>query len=165
MVPALSETQTATPSPTLLGEIRDHILVEGQLISPSFHFSHGQRLTKRQRRIAIKYLIQRDGEKCAICGDLFHDPFKADIDHRNGIRYDHRAENLRLACSPCNSKEWWKLNNQLRNPTSSTIPRRENTSGGMSEAASVSIPASSDTDLKALHDRVNYSGGSPEMQG
>ncbi len=72
-----------------------------------------RRRTEREIRVklspqayALRYndVVDRDGEKCAICGN----PPPLELDEINGRVNDHRLLNQRLLCKRCNVKEEWR---------------------------------------------------------
>src|SRR5574341_58936 len=54
-----------------------------------------------------RYLTERDGEKCSLCGWSKRHPntdkVPLEIDHMNGDNTDHSESNLRLICPNCHS--------------------------------------------------------------
>jgi hypothetical protein len=73
----------------------------------------------RLRYQSAIYLTLRDGNRCVIANPSFcimgiqpfEHPEKADFDHIDGNRRNHKLKNLRLSCHPCNShqqKFQWK---------------------------------------------------------
>lgn len=71
------DAEPPTPPPHQgLKKGKDRV-VECTLITGNYFFGRGQRLTKRQRCLAIKYLVERDGAKCGIANCELPDPFKA----------------------------------------------------------------------------------------
>lgn len=123
-------------------------------ITLDHRFSYGQRLTKMQRRRAVEYLIQRDFNSdsnqasCFNCKNILPDPFKADLDHINGNKHDHRACNIRLACHSCNS-------------SLQRIPRYTAASSDVEKEKLVSVGVSATDKLQR---DVRYGEGSVEMQ-
>jgi hypothetical protein len=81
-------------------------------LNPDFIVSSTKRITgKLRRKLVADYLVQRDGNRCALrfpgyclMGDKpFPHPEKANFDHISGINEPpHRLKDLRLACAPCN---------------------------------------------------------------
>ena len=54
-----------------------------------------------------RYLIERDGEQCSLCGWARRHPITGkvplEVDHVNGVHTDHSEPNLRLVCPNCHS--------------------------------------------------------------
>lgn len=62
-------------------------------------------LTNRLKKRLIKEGIKED--KCESCGlvDIWNGkPITLQLDHINGINYDHRLENLQILCPNCHSQ-------------------------------------------------------------
>lgn len=52
-------------------------------------------------------VIERDGDRCSLCGLLpvwNNKPLTLQVDHINGVNNDHRIENLRLLCPNCHTQ-------------------------------------------------------------
>ena len=63
-------------------------------------------------RIRYDDLLERDGEKCMICGGS-PDEFGLEIDHINGNPIDHHLINLRLVHKKCNVKDYHRRYREL----------------------------------------------------
>ncbi len=55
----------------------------------------------RVKRWALKWGLLE--EKCSSCGivEWMGEPAPLDLDHINGVRYDHRLSNIRILCANC----------------------------------------------------------------
>jgi hypothetical protein len=138
-------------------------VVDGFRVTPDTEFTTGARLRGRSRRLAVKYLLLRDGNRCAIrrpgCTnpDGFADPMGADIHHLDGRneRGHHIAKNLVLACHSCNSSEnaskaWGALT--LPPPPPSTPFESVRKDGVAVRSGPVGpAPASKETQLKPIY--------------
>ena len=69
-----------------------------------FENKHPQYQTNKLRIRLVKEKIKE--EKCEVCGikDWNDLPVSFELDHINGIRNDHRLENLRIICPNCHSQ-------------------------------------------------------------
>jgi len=66
--------------------------------------------------------------RCSKCGitDWLGEPLSIQIDHRNGIRNDHRLENLRMLCPNCHSQtETYGARNKNRRNSPPTSPNSD----------------------------------------
>jgi 5-methylcytosine-specific restriction endonuclease McrA len=65
---------------------------------------HPQYQTNKLRIRLVKEKIKE--EKCEVCGikDWNGSPVSFELDHINGVRNDHRLENLRIICPNCHSQ-------------------------------------------------------------
>lgn len=66
-------------------------------------------LAKSKHRASIRRRLLEDGvfqNRCTICGieDWRGKPLSMHIDHINGVKNDHRMENLRMLCPNCHSQ-------------------------------------------------------------
>lgn len=66
-------------------------------------------LEKRGSRRNVKWRLLREGlleNRCQICGisEWQGQPLSIHLDHINGVRNDHRFENLRMLCPNCHSQ-------------------------------------------------------------
>ena len=66
-------------------------------------------LTEAKSRNTVKRHLIEAGileNVCEVCGlrDWLSRPLVMELDHRNGIRNDHRLENLRMLCPNCHSQ-------------------------------------------------------------
>ena len=66
-------------------------------------------LATSRSRISIKRRLLQAGllqNRCDVCGisEWQGEPLSIQIDHRNGVRDDHRVENLRMLCPNCHSQ-------------------------------------------------------------
>jgi len=100
-------TEATAGTPPSVSSASAGIIVEGILITEDYVFGYGRDLTPRERRMALKYLMQRDGLKCSLGDDMLQldqDGFPiADIHHRDGAR-NHKASLLSLACHRHNAQ-------------------------------------------------------------
>jgi hypothetical protein len=93
---------------------------------------------------AYRYLVIRDGEQCAECGQLPTTQNALDIDHADGDPQNNHPDNLRLLCRACNTT----LGNKAR--PSSAKRERERKEGK---------PAT-----RIIKEDAGYRQGSPEMK-
>jgi len=58
------------------------------------------------KRIVRKYLVERDEDKCSVCGvdHWLNKPINLEIDHIDGDAYNNVPMNLRLICPNCHSQ-------------------------------------------------------------
>lgn len=63
------------------------------------------RPTIAQKRKLIKYLVERDGFKCYLCGEEFKNTREPILEHLNKDWKDNREDNLGLAHQSCNIKK------------------------------------------------------------
>ena len=63
------------------------------------------RPTIAQKRKLIKYLVERDGFKCYLCGEEFQNTREPVLEHLNTDWKDNREDNLALAHQSCNIKK------------------------------------------------------------
>lgn len=122
-------------------------------------FGNGIRLTKKQRKKAVLYLVTRDGANCSFCRTILVDPLKADVDHIDPWADSrHKASNLRLACHSCNSHQFTQvLHEKIKTATASASAsshrerekKKSQSLGGATEQ---------------LQEDVDYQKGSIEMQ-
>ena len=58
------------------------------------------------KRIVRRYLVERDGDKCSVCGldHWLNKPINLEIDHIDGDAYNNVPMNLRLICPNCHSQ-------------------------------------------------------------
>jgi len=57
-----------------------------------------------KRRIISKNMIPYECFKCGNTGEWMGKPLPLILDHKNGVNNDNRLENLRFACSNCDSQ-------------------------------------------------------------
>lgn len=76
-----------------------------QLIENSGTFQVNDCSEYTARRIAKKYLIERDGHKCSICGtsEWLGQPILLISDHIDGDANNNSINNIRLICSNCDA--------------------------------------------------------------
>jgi hypothetical protein len=69
-----------------------------------FENKHPQYQTNKLRIRLVKEKIKE--QKCEVCGikDWNGLPVSFELDHINGVRNDHRLENLRIICPNCHSQ-------------------------------------------------------------
>jgi HNH endonuclease len=81
------------------------------------------RILRESARMAIKRRLLADGilrNVCEECGisEWRNKPLSIQLDHRNGIKTDHRLENLRMLCPNCHSQtETFGVKNRKRKIT------------------------------------------------
>jgi len=63
------------------------------------------RPTLAQKKKIMKYLIERDGYKCYLCGKEFKNQKEAHLEHLNDNSNDNREDNIALAHQSCNIKK------------------------------------------------------------
>ena len=63
------------------------------------------RPTIAQKSKLIKYLVERDGFKCYLCGEEFKNTREPVLEHLNNSEKDNREDNLALAHQSCNIKK------------------------------------------------------------
>jgi len=100
---------------------------------------------------AYRYLVLRDGEGCARCGELPTAQNTLDIDHRDGDSKNGNPENLRLLCRRCNVS----LENSAR-------PGRSPQAA--SSAKCVRVAEEGQPMTRVAKEDAGYRQGSPEMQ-
>ena len=76
---------------------------------PPFVWTAEEALAKSKSRLTIKRHLLKAGiivNRCDLCGlsEWRGHPLSIQIDHVNGIRDDHRLENLRMLCPNCHSQ-------------------------------------------------------------
>ncbi len=96
------------------------------------------------RAWAYRYLVLRDGEKCALCGKVPKNTYSLDIDHIDRDPTNTYPHNLRLLCRSCNVAE----ENRKR----------------PSDAVCVGVKGRERPGTRIARDVVPYYEGSPEMQ-
>ena len=76
----------------------------GILLSEILEGKHPQYQTNKLRKRLISENIK--DEKCEVCGivDWNGSPVSFELDHINGVRTDHRLQNLRIICPNCHSQ-------------------------------------------------------------
>jgi len=100
-----------------------------------------RRFSSETRRWIYNFLALRDGEQCAICGEIPTTRNTLDIDHIDGNPRNNEQSNLQLACRGCNvAKE------NKRRPGVQGERERENPNTRVFKLA------------------IPYGSGSPEMQ-
>lgn len=104
-----------------------------------------KRFAKDMRLWIYRYLVQRDGDICRLCGKPPKQPFTLDIDHKDNDKTNDDPNNLQLAHPICNKKKEIELGRT-----------REK------KVTEVSIEGSPAT--RIVKDTVDYSSGSPEMR-
>lgn len=105
----------------------------------------------KTRLWAYRYLVLRDGEACARCGEIPTTRNTLDIDHRDGNPANDDPENLRLLCRRCNVS----LENAAR-PTRSAA--------AASSAKCVRVSEEGQPMTSIAKEDAGYRQGSPEMQ-
>ena len=63
------------------------------------------RMTRAQKTRLLRYLIERDGFKCYLCGEAFKNVKEPVLEHLNDNWNDNREDNLGLAHQSCNIKK------------------------------------------------------------
>lgn len=91
-----------------------HPDANGKLEKPS------RRLGGKQRQLLYKKLVERDGEKCVICGSLKNLAIDHKIPRSKGGTND--IENLQLLCKPCNNEKFTSDTNGTRQVRDSDAP-------------------------------------------
>ncbi len=81
-------------------------------------------IPRTQRQWVYRYLIERDGNKCSLCGKKEKD-VKLEIDHINGNPSNQDPKNLRLLCHSCNIKNAIHLNQKSRHKHHGVFVERE----------------------------------------
>jgi hypothetical protein len=81
----------------------------GQVVVRPRARSAAETLAKSRSRFSVKRALLREGlleNRCAECGltEWRGQPITIQIDHRNGVRDDHRLDNLRMLCPNCHSQ-------------------------------------------------------------
>jgi len=105
-----------------------------------------RRLRKKDKDEVKTILAENNNQHCYICGvDMSLD--KLELEHLNGNPSDNRLENLRLACHPCNAREYQRQRHQA----SLTQLHKD-----------IDTKPTDGTSL--IHERIDYSRGSIEMQ-
>lgn len=104
------------------------------------------RYTEKERLFRYRYLVNRDGEICALCGKPPKEPGTLDIDHKDNDKTNDNPENLQLAHPTCNRRK--------------EIENRGN--GKKTKIVTVSLEGSPAT--RIVRSQVNYLDGSVEMQ-
>lgn len=100
------------------------------------------------RQWAYRYLVLRDGERCARCFNIPTAQNKLDIDHRDGDSHNNDPDNLRLLCRPCNVI----LENKGRVLQVSPSDQNERERNQGKPATAI------------VKEAISYPEGSPEMQ-
>lgn len=108
----------------------------------------GRRWGINTRLWAYRYLVLRDGERCARCFKIPTAQNKLDIDHSDGNPQNNEESNLRLLCRRCNVT----LENQGRRTARPPSDQRE-------RERAEGLPAT-----RVIREAVNYKQGAPEMQ-
>ncbi len=103
-------------------------------------------IPRTQRLWILRFLIERDGKKCMLCGN---EAKSLEIDHINGNPADHNPSNLRLLCHSCNVKTSMHKTRDSRCKDHGVFVERE---GEKLDAT---------TEYK---NKIKYYEGSPEMQ-
>lgn len=55
-----------------------------------------------------RFLVERDGERCVVCGKPPEEVGLLEVDHINGNPQDQHESNLRLLCHKDNVREYWR---------------------------------------------------------
>lgn len=81
---------------------------DGDIFVRDSGYSDTSRLYKRLVRLGREERC----EKCGLGPEWQREPMRLQVDHANGIRNDHRLENLRILCPNCHSqtKTWGSRN-------------------------------------------------------
>jgi hypothetical protein len=112
-----------------------------------------RRLRSKDKELVKQILATNDNNHCYICGEdapLEH----LELDHLNGDISDNRLENIRLAHHSCNAKAYW---HRIRGPSLALSYQDER------ENKSTEAEGGKDA-TQIIHEVVDYSKGSPEMQ-
>ena len=108
-----------------------------------------RRLRSKDKYLAKEIIAQNNNQHCFLCGE--DDSLgNLELDHRNGDISDNRLENLRLAHHVCNAKAYW---HQVRGASLALSYQGER------ETKPIDADATAQ-----MHQTVDYSKGSPEMQ-
>ena len=96
----------------------------GAIVARSRAWSVSRVLAESKSRLTVKRTLLRLGiieNRCEACGivEWRGRPISIQLDHRNGVRDDHRLENLRMLCPNCHSQtETFAAKNRKRVPGS-----------------------------------------------
>jgi hypothetical protein len=89
------------------------------LVDETGMFPASGRLNETDRRFAKRYLENKHGHVCAICGRSVwnNDPIPLVADHLDGNSENHSVDNLRLICPNCDAQQSTYKSRNLTSPT------------------------------------------------
>ena len=78
-----------------------------ELVDETGMFPISGRLNETDRRFAKRYLEERKGHRCAICGKSIwnNEPIPLIADHIDGNSSNHSVSNIRLICPNCDAQQ------------------------------------------------------------